>query len=223
MNTLPCYIIILSIFISPLAGAQDANAIAHLQSEWARIKYQLADKKAQIKEMNALEEEAALLVDTFPNKAEPKIWQGIIGSTAAGMDRGIASLGTLKRAKNLFLAAIKINPDALMGSAYTSLASLYYQLPGWPISFGSNKKAREYFSKALKVNPLGIDSNYFYAQFLTDQNDYRGAKEHYKTALNAPSRYGRELADEGRKQEIRAALTQLSDKIKSLNVDNTEY
>lgn len=190
-------------------------SIAHLQTEWARIKYQLAEKQSQIQEMTALAVEAGALAKQYPDKAEPKIWQGIIVSTAAGMDRGLASLGKLKKSKKLFLAAIKIDPNALQGSAYTSLASLYYQVPAWPISFGNDKKARKYFSKALTINPVGLDSNYFYADFLKDQKEYSAAKKHFLIALEARPRYGRKLADEGRKQEIRAALAQLSDNISS--------
>ena len=36
-----------------------------------------------------------------------------------------------------------IDPKALDGSAYASLGSLFYQVPGWPIGFGDDKKAAE--------------------------------------------------------------------------------
>lgn len=187
------------------------NAISHLQSEWARIKYQLADKEQQIKEIHALGDEAAILTATYPQRAEAKIWQGIILSTDAGIERGFSALGKLKQARDLFLASIENDPAALQGSAYTSLASLYYQVPGWPVSFGSNKKAREYFEQALAINPNGIDSNFFYGDFLVQQKKYDEAKKHLTAALNAPARSGRKLADESRKQEVRAALANLDD------------
>ena len=44
--------------------------------------------------------------------------------------------------------ALAIDPKALAGSAYTSLGSLYYQVPGWPIGFGDDKKAREMLEAA---------------------------------------------------------------------------
>jgi hypothetical protein len=55
-----------------------------------------------------------------------------------------------------------IDPRALQGSAYTSLGSLYYQVPGWPIGFGDDKRAEAMLLKALEINPDGIDPNYFY-------------------------------------------------------------
>jgi tetratricopeptide (TPR) repeat protein len=193
------------------APAMLNDEIAHLQAEWARIKYQVADKQDQINAMQSLAEEAASLAETYPKQAQAKIWQGIIVSTEAGMNRGLSALSKLKKAKVLFLAAIEDDATALQGSAYTSLASLYYQVPGWPISFGSSKKARQYFALALKMNPDGIDSNFFYADFLRQQEDYAGAKKHLERALAAKPRVGRALADEGRRQEIRAMLASLDD------------
>ena len=66
--------------------------------------------------------------------------------------------------KNLLLQAEKIDSNALNGSIYTSLGSLYYKVPGWPIGFGDNSKALIYLKKALQINPNGIDANYFYAK-----------------------------------------------------------
>jgi len=104
------------------------------------------------------------------------------------------------------LAAEKINPNALNGSIYTSLGSLYYKVPGWPIGFGDKKKAREYLEKALQLNPTGIDPNYFYADFLSGQGEYAKAVEYYKKALAAPARPGREDADAGRRQDVEEGL-----------------
>ena len=59
---------------------------------------------------------------------------------------------------------------ALDGSAYTSLGTLYYKVPGFPIGFGDHKKARQLLEAALKVNPDGIDSNYFYGEYLFDED-----------------------------------------------------
>ncbi len=39
----------------------------------------------------------------------------------------------MKEARASLEAALKIAPEALDGSAYTSLGSLYYQVPGWPL------------------------------------------------------------------------------------------
>jgi Tfp pilus assembly protein PilF len=60
--------------------------------------------------------------------------------------------------------------------------------------------------KGLSINPDGIDPNFFYGEFLFDEGEYQQALNHLEKALNAPSRPGRELADEGRRQEARQLI-----------------
>ncbi len=72
---------------------------------------------------------------------------------------------------------------ALQGSAYTSLGALYYQVPGWPIAFGNDKKARQLLDKAILVNPGGLDSNYFYGDFLVHEKQYERASVVLNKAL----------------------------------------
>jgi tetratricopeptide (TPR) repeat protein len=117
-----------------------------------------------------------------------------------------------EQARDLLLAAEKINPLALDGSAYTTLGSLYYKVPRWPLGFGDKKKARTYLEKSLQINPNGIDPNYFYADFLLEQGEYAKAVEYFRKALNAAPRPGREDADEGRRTDIRAGLQQAEKK-----------
>ena len=83
-------------------------------------------------------------------------------------------------------------------------------MPGWPIGFGDDDKARELLTRALEINPDGIDSNYFYADFLLDQGDEDGARRYFEKALQAPARPQRPLADRGRRDEIRAKLKGLA-------------
>jgi Tfp pilus assembly protein PilF len=73
----------------------------------------------------------------------------------------------------------------------------------------SDKKARTYLQKALKINPDGIDSNFFYGDFLIEQNDKAQAKTVLQHALAAKNRPGRELADKGRRAEIETLLSTL--------------
>ena len=99
-----------------------------------------------------------------------------------------------------------MNPNALEGSAYTSLGSLYYKVPAWPIGFGDNGKARAYLEQARAINPDGIDPNYFYGDFLLGTDHAKEAIPVLEHALQAPPRPGREIADMGRRQEITEAL-----------------
>jgi Tfp pilus assembly protein PilF len=92
----------------------------------------------------------------------------------------------------------------LDGSAYTSLGTLYAQVPGFPVGFGDDDKARKLLLKALELNPHGIDPNCFYADFLYREGQYAEALEYLGRAAQAPPRPGRESADKGRRAEIDA-------------------
>jgi hypothetical protein len=56
--------------------------------------------------------------------------------------------------------------------------------------------------RGLKLNPEGIDSNYFYADFLANQGKKEEAKSYLLKAKAAATRPGREIADAGRQREI---------------------
>ncbi len=182
------------------------DQVAVLQTRWAEIKYQGAGKEAQLAAMAALEGQAAALVAANPTRAEPKIWDAIILSSEAGIIKGISALPKVKKAKGLLEASLQQDANALEGSAHTSLGSLYYQVPGWPVGFGDSKKAEQHLKAALRVNPDGIDPNYFYGDYLIHQERYAEAIPVLEKALAAPDRANRALADAGRRQEIRTAL-----------------
>lgn len=82
-------------------------------------------------------------------------------------------------------------------------------IPGWPVGFGDDEKAEKLLKQALAINPTGIDPNFFYGDFLLEQGDKAQAKIYLDKALAAPARPGREVADEGRKTEIRERLAKL--------------
>lgn len=188
------------------------QAIAQLQQQWAVIKYQTPDEKRQEQSIDALAAQADSVVKQFPGKAEPLIWQGIIWATKAGIDGGLGALGDAKTARRALEEAEKINPAALSGSVYTSLGSLYYKVPGFPLGFGDNDKAKQYLEKALAMNPTGIDPNFFYGEFLFEQGEYARAEAVLKQGLQAAPRPGRELADKGRAEEIRDLLAKIQQK-----------
>ena len=130
-------------------------------------------------------------------------------STYAGAKGGLGALGLVKQARASLEAALDIDPEALDGSAYTSLGSLYYQVPGWPLGFGDDGKARKYLQKSLAINPDGIDANYFFGDFLLDQGEPQRARIYLEKVLAAPDRPGRAVADQGRRAEAQARLNNL--------------
>ena len=192
---------------SALTQAANLDAdVSQLQQDWAHIKYQVSGKDAQLNAIHELEKTAESVVAANPNRAEPLIWQGIILATDAGIVKGISALGTVKQAKALFEKSLQLDPTALQGSAQTSLGSLYYQVPGWPVAFGDNEEAEKHLQAALKINPTGIDPNFFYGDFLLKAKRYDEAVKYLNIALQAPDRPNRQVADVGRRQEIKQAL-----------------
>ncbi|MDO8342990.1 MAG: hypothetical protein Q7T48_07320 [Cellvibrio sp.] len=187
-----------------ISYADEAADIQKLQTRWAEIKYQ-TPKAEQEKAFVTLVAEAEQL--RAANTSAPYlIWEAIIRSTYAGAKGGLGALDQVKQSKKLLEQAIKMDAAAMNGSAYTSLGSLYYQVPGWPVGFGDDKKAKEMLLKGLSYNPDGIDSNYFYGDYLLEQKQYQQAVVAFEKALNAAPRPGRESADAGRKGEIEAAM-----------------
>ena len=188
-----------------------AADIAPLQQRWAEIQYQLPeDQKADAFE--ALAAEAGQALAQEPDDAPLLIWRGIILSSWAGADGGLGALGKVKEAKSLLEHALRVDPQALQGSAYTSLGALYYQVPGWPIGFGDDEQAEALLKQALALNPDGIDSNYFWGDYLIDQKRYAEARAALLKAQAAAPRPDRPLADQGRQAEIRARLDKIANR-----------
>lgn len=193
------------------AAAQAApvdDTVSQLQQRWAEIKYAVP-QGAQEQRYAGLAAEADQARSRYPDRAEVLIWHGIIVASYSGAKGGLGALGLAKDARKDFEEALKIDPKALSGSAYTSLGSLYYQVPGWPIGFGDDKKAVEYLKQGLAANPDGIDANFFYGDYLFRKGDKAGAEQYLRKALQAPPRPGRKLADDGRRREIEALLAKI--------------
>ncbi|MGX5833570.1 tetratricopeptide repeat protein [Aeromonas piscicola] len=188
--------------------AQAADALPVIQQQWAVCQYQQTGKAKEVclEKLSSQADEASAK-EAF--RTDLLIWSAIVKSTWAGAKGGLGALGLVKEAKAKLEIALKQDPKALEGSAYTSLGSLYYQVPGWPVGFGDDEKAEQLLKQALAINPTGIDPNFFYGDFLLDQGRKDEAKTYLDKALAAPDRPGRELADQGRRIEIRDRLAKL--------------
>ncbi len=201
-------------FIAAPALAEPAALDARIDAmarAWDHANYEVQGP-AKVSQLAAIAAQAGALVKQYPTRAEPLIWKGIALSTEAGAKGGIGALGLAKDAKASLEKAEKIDATALNGSVYTSLGSLYYQVPGFPVGFGDKTKARAYLRKALAANPNGVDSNFFYADFLIHEGQYAEAERALQKALAAPARAGREIADRGRHAEAAALLAQVRGK-----------
>jgi len=198
--------------------AEMTDEVKQIQTQWAKVNYMPAenDEQEEAKE-NAFEQLSKMATQTamkIENQPEALVWEGIVYSSYAGAKGGLGALSLAKHAKKSYEEAIKIDGDVLNGSAYTSLGVLYSKVPGWPIGFGSDKKAMDYLKKGLQKNPAGIDANYFYAQFLfEEEGDYYTAKQYLLKAQQAAPRLDRPQADQGRHQEINQLMTQVEEEL----------
>ncbi|WP_109513877.1 tetratricopeptide repeat protein [Pseudomonas ovata] len=187
----------------------DQQRLADIQQRWAVIQYSTgAGQKADAFEQ--LASQTAAFTHDRPTAAEAWIWSGIVTSSWAGAQGGLGALSKVKTAKADLEKALSLDPTALQGSAYTSLAALYDRVPGWPVGFGDADKAGQLLQQALKLNPNGIDSLYFWGDHLYRQKHYDQARAALQKALQAPPRPGRENADAGRRQDIEALLAELN-------------
>lgn len=183
-----------------------------IQKKWAEITY-FQTGKEQFNNFDTLIDEIDKLNSLYPNSAELLTWSGIVRSTYAGAIGGLGALSLAKKSRKDLEKALEIDSTTLQGSAYTSLAALYAKVPGWPLGFGSEEKASELFTKALQLNPNGIDSNFFFANFLADHGRYKEANEYYKKAQAAPPRADRPVADLERQKEIKLAMAKIANKL----------
>lgn len=179
--------------------------LAAIQQAWAVANYEDSGD-ARERALASLEITTADFARRNPTRAEAFIWKGIVESTHAGAKGGLGALSLAKKARKSLEAALKLDPRALDGSAYTSLGTLYYKVPGFPLGFGDRDKAEDLLHKALEINPDGIDPNFFYGELQYERGNYAEALRSLEKASKAAPRSGRELADRGRRQEI-AALT----------------
>lgn len=200
--------VMMLVLAAPAWSAGFDDQLLAVQQRWAQIQYQLPDDEKEAA-FEALAADTRALVAANPQRAEALIWQGIVLSTYAGAKGGLGALSLVKQARTSLEAALALDETALDGSAHTSLGSLYYQVPGWPLSFGSDEQAQRHLREALRINPNGIDANFFYADFLLDQGEPERARIYLEKALAAPARPNRPLADAGRKGEIQQRLAQL--------------
>ncbi len=203
---LPFVVMLALAMVPTCAGAAQPPAdLADIAHTWAHVTYEVppGDQDAAYR---VLESRAEKLVQTNPGDADAKVWLAIILSTHAGEHGGLGALGMAKQARTLLEQAQAIRPDALDGSIYTTLGSLYDHVPGWPLGFGDTDKARALLLKALQVNPTGIDPNYFYADFLYRHGDRAGALAAVRKALAATPRPDQPLADRGRRAQAEKLL-----------------
>ena len=181
------------------------DSLKNIESEWASIYYSTSKNKQGPAYVRLLDK-TTNLVQQYPNNAEPIFWQAVVKASYADHQDPFSALNAIHEARDLLVKAIEINPETMSGSAYVTLGTLYYMAPKWPVAFGDDQEAKKMLETALKINPEGIDTNYFYGEFLLLHNKPKDAAIYFKRATTAPARTEQLFADNQLKAEARLAL-----------------
>lgn len=190
------------------------SSLQHIESEWASIYYQTPHSKKGDAYQHLLDKTISLS-KRFPNKPEPLFWQAVIKATYADHQDALTALKAIKEARDLLLAVIQMNPKTMDGSAYVTLGTLYYMVPKWPVSFGDEEKAERMLETALKINPDGIDTNYYFGDFLLSTGRPSEAIHYLAKAAKAPARKDQLFADNQLKAEAQNAFKKAAGQLKN--------
>jgi len=216
-TTVVAFLILIS---CKLSAADLQPEINRIESQWASL-YYAQNNSEQKRLYPLLLKKIELLARKNPNSIEPVIWQAIVIATNAAFETPFKALESINTAKNLLEHSIEKQADALEGAALVVLGTLYYMTPGWPISFGDEKKAESLFKRALKINPTGIDTNYFYADYLLTQEKLDSAQQYFKRATSLPARPQQYFADTQLKKEALIALN--NTKLRKLETGKNKF
>src|SRR5580765_4779984 len=67
--------------------------VMRINNAWAHIRYQVKDRNAQYNQLVALEVQAQQVVQKYPGRAEPLLWEGIVVSEEAARASTFKQLG----------------------------------------------------------------------------------------------------------------------------------
>lgn len=208
-------LMIQSLDVAPAAETDSFETqLRDIAQAWDHANFDKQESDARRSALEQVTQRATAFAEQYPQRPEALIWKGIALSSYAGAKGGLGALSIAKKSRESLQAALKLDPAALNGSAYTSLGVLYYKVPGFPLGFGDHDKARDYLQKALQLNPDGIDPNYFFGELMYDEGEYREALRYLNKAKAASPRSERPVADQGRREEIAALLDKTSAKLR---------
>ncbi|GGY97785.1 tetratricopeptide repeat protein [Novosphingobium colocasiae] len=197
---------LLAALLPTAALADMAGDVKAVNDGWAHITYEVKGSSTQTKALDQLAKQANTLVARYPGKAEPLLWAGIVTSEQANRANFFHKLGLATKARDLIAKAYAIDPRAADGGAALSLGVLYYKVPGSPLAWGDDERAVKLLKQALATDPNGLDTNYFFGDYLLAQGDKAGARAYLQKALRAPHDASRPVWDAGRRREARDLL-----------------
>lgn len=183
-----------------------------LQEGWQHA-YYVAPEGERADRLEVLLGRAEQLRRDYPLRPEAYITEAIVLCVYSGENWGLSALSNVAKARDLLLQAKDMDPKTMEGSAFITLGALYYQVPGWPFSFGDDDVAEMYLKKAVQLFPNALDSNYFYGDYLYHQDKYKKAYKYLKRADQAPVRPQMALSDRQLKKDLAELLAKVKAKL----------
>lgn len=203
-----------AMLLSALVNAGYDEDLAALQQSWAKARYEMKGDEQQ-KALEQLIAEVDRFAQKNPDQADGYIWAGVVRGSLAESVNGLSALGIVKEGKANLEKALSIDPKAEDGYAYGVLGLMYSRVPSI-IAFGDKKKAKELLLKGVETSPDGMNTNYFLAQFLFEQGDYKQALPYAEHAAQAtpPRPPEQSLAVSHRQREIGELIEKIKAKQK---------
>ena len=146
----------------------------------------LLDEKEQEVPYKQLLAEAETYLQSHEGQAEAWVVTAMSRASYA-RSQGMSALGLMKKVRKELETAIDLNPRVMNGYANSFLGRLYFLLPAWPISYGSDKKARHYIEESLATNDQSMENHFAYGWYWSHEKQYDKAKLHLQQAKNLPS------------------------------------
>ncbi len=208
-------------FSQKISAAHTFQDLEHIGQRWDEITYHWP-KKQRMAGLTELLSDIQNLKQSNPEKPELLVWEAIVLVSRASLNPGLGILGELKYTRNLLLHAIELDPEIMDGAAYLALGCLYYKVPGWPLSFGNSEKAAHYFHKALALNPKGIESNYYYADYLRKIGKAQQSFRYYQKVADLPLDPAQPYLSQRLKEKARHKLTKLVAQVSTIVIKSME-
>lgn len=182
------------------AMAADGDLVA-LEQRWAALKYEPPADGDRVARAEDLQQAVASLAARDPRRETLLLQANALLLTAEFM-HSTASLRKVRAARDLLLQADRTQPNN--PAVLLALGSIYYEVPGWPIAFGSRKTAEDYLRRAIAIDPDGRDTNYFMGDMLLEAGRAKEATAYLERALAAAQQ--NTLLERGRRAEILEAM-----------------
>jgi tetratricopeptide (TPR) repeat protein len=190
--------------VHPAAAAPSTDAdVARMGEAWAALKYQAGDDPDKLAKVRALKGELAALTENFPSSAGLLYWRAQVLCLEAELMHSMGSLDRMREARALLEKADALDPKS--GMIKSLLGSVHYEVPGWPLSFGSDKIASQHLHEALALEPDGMDANFFMGDFLLERGHAAEAMAYLEKAAAASDHLPPSLVVTGRREEIAQA------------------